>query len=482
MLRSRAGKEGLLGLFALLGLLLFGAIAIWLRGGGLGQKSYKFFVTFGNVSGLQIGSPANYRGVTVGKITNLQAGTNGVEVTIEIESVDLRIPANSTIQTSRYGLIGEAAIDITPPPETLSPQAQAMNPLTDDCNSKLIICNNNRLQGDEGAQLFTSLTKLSKTLSDPDFINNLKTTLKNIARAADRIAILSENLTTTSRIAGKNIDKVSQEVANTSKAVTNTANNASELVENINDLVLENRGNITKSVDEVTQLVGNLNTLVVENRGNVVRTLNSIEQTSNEVRTLAANLQVTVKQVNRTLESPETEQIVKNLDILMANAAETSANIRDVSKKLNDPATILTLQQTLNAARATFENAQKITSDVDELIGDPTFRENLRKLVNGLSTLVSSTQQLGQQVQTAQALESAQQVLVQQLPAQRWQNFNPTVNYSVNNSYSQPYLSDSRLQTLTKFQSPQSPSPVTREQGAGAVGAQGLRPKEQGER
>jgi len=60
------------------------------------------------------------------------------------------------------------------------------------------------------------------------------------------------------------------------------------------------------------------------------------------------------------------------------------------------------LQQTLDSARVTFQNAQKITSDLDELTGDPAFRENIRQLINGLSGLVSSTQQLQQQVEVAE--------------------------------------------------------------------------------
>ena len=54
----------------------------------------------------------------------------------------------------------------------------------------------------------------------------------------------------------------------------------------------------------------------------------------------------------------------------------------------------------------TFQNAQKITSDLDELTGDPALRENLRQLINGLSGLVSSTEQLQQQVEVAQTLDT----------------------------------------------------------------------------
>lgn len=95
-----------------------------------------------------------------------------------------------------------------------------------------------------------------------------------------------------------------------------------------------------------------------------------------------------------------------NLDKVAADAAITSENLREASKTFNDPKTLLTLQQTLQSARVTFENSQKITSDLDDLTGDPAFRENLRRLVNGLSSLVSSGDQLEEQVRLSQALES----------------------------------------------------------------------------
>jgi phospholipid/cholesterol/gamma-HCH transport system substrate-binding protein len=97
---------------------------------------------------------------------------------------------------------------------------------------------------------------------------------------------------------------------------------------------------------------------------------------------------------------------MNNLEVLTANAAVASANLKDISQSLNDPKNIVLLQQTLDSARLTFENAQKITADLDELTGDPTFRQNLLRLVNGLSSLVSSTENLETQVETARVLES----------------------------------------------------------------------------
>ena len=76
-----------------------------------------------------------------------------------------------------------------------------------------------------------------------------------------------------------------------------------------------------------------------------------------------------------------------------------------MTANLNDPKTLLMLQQTLDSARTTFQNTQKITADIDDLTGNPEFRSNLRNLVNGLGKLVSSAEQLEQQAKLAQSIE-----------------------------------------------------------------------------
>ncbi len=414
MLRLRTVREGSVGLFALLGLVLFGGLAIWLRGGLLGKNTYQLFAEFNDVSGLQIGAPVRFRGVTIGQITALKPSSNGVDVTLEIASTDLRIPRTATIQTNRYGLIGEASVDITPPAIPLSPEALAISPTDPNCKSKkLILCNNDRLQGSASSQLSESLTKLGQVYSDPKFVNSLNMATQNAARAADRIAKLSEDLT----ILSKSVRQEIQGVSETSSAIAGAANNASRLTGNLDSVISENRSNLTRTINETSRLINNVNILVLENRGNLVRTVRSIEQTSEQVRLLAENLDTTVTQVNTGLATVDTTKIAQNLETLIANATETSANLREISKNLNDPANLLILQKTLDSARVTFENAQKITADVDELTGDPTVRNNIRKLINGLSTLVSFGEQLDQQVKTAQVLDSVAQELTYYIDA-----------------------------------------------------------------
>jgi phospholipid/cholesterol/gamma-HCH transport system substrate-binding protein len=165
--------------------------------------------------------------------------------------------------------------------------------------------------------------------------------------------------------------------------------------------------------------MNNLNLIVNENRGQVANTLGSIQHTSQEIQALSKNLETSVKQLNTGLDAVNTAQLGKNIDVLMTNAKETSENLKQISENLNNPTILLTVQQTLDSARATFENAQKITADVEQLTGDPAFRNNLRKLVDGLGSLVSSTESLEKQVYVTKVLESASSQLKYQIDVQQ---------------------------------------------------------------
>ncbi len=423
MLRMRTLQEGSVGLFALFGLIVFGSLVVWLRGGILGQKTYQFFADFRDVSGLQIGAPVRYRGVTVGKILGLQPSSNGVKVAVEISSTDLRIPKGSKVQINRYGLIGEASVDITPSRD-LSEDALAIDPTGKDCaKAQQILCNDDQVTGKTGSQLVEALTRLSNAYSDPEFVGNINSAASNISRAGDKIAILSEEVTRLSKAARGQIGGVGSAVRSADQA----AKDASQLMRNVNTVVAENRTDINRTVRSAANLISSLDGLVTENRGNIVNTLNSIESTSDQVRLLAINFGTTVDRVNEGIDEIDMKKLANDLEVLMTNAAQTAQNLQNLSQSLNDPEVIVTIQKTLDSARVTFENTQKITSDVEELTGDPVFRNNIRKLIDGLTNLVAYTEQLEQQVYTAQIVEAvSDQVEYQLFSQQGLKEFSPT--------------------------------------------------------
>ncbi len=383
-MRARAIREGSVGLLLLVGMGLFGGLVLWLRGLNPAGRNYSMTVAFDNTAGMQVGTAVRYRGVRVGRVVDIQANSNDVEVLVEITQPNLRIPDAVLIEANQSGFIGETTIDITPRSE-LTETEQAIDPRSGDCNGSQIICDGDRLTGIVGVSyesLLRSTESLADTLSDPELIADLKATLENAAMFTDRATSLAEELTTLAVTA-------QGEVKPLSTSVQNATDNAAEAAKSIQLTATDARS------------------LLAANQFNITNTLNNLNQGSDRLVFIMDSLATQVQD----------SEFLANLETLSANAAEASFNLRaaslDVSEitgSLNQPENLLLLQQTLESARDVFQGAQKILSDVDELTGDPAVRNQIRQLLNGLTDLLSSTQVLEQQVALAKALAPLSQV------------------------------------------------------------------------
>lgn len=369
-MRSRTIREGSVGLLILLGLGLFGALVLWLRGLSLGSRSYRFFVDFPDATGMQVGSPVRYRGVNVGKIRALQPGVKSATVELEISQATLSIPRDSLILANQSGLIGEATVDITPPPT--APIDVDTNPLARDCIDSLIICDGDRIQGQVGVnftELIRSTIQLTNLFSDPELFANVRSLTKNSSDAAAGVARLTNEVTSLTRA-------VQQELKILSGSANNTTTAVGQAATQIGLTAAEVRG------------------LLATNRLALSGTLDNVNQTSLQLRSVATRIEALSQE----------GEFFQNLEILSANAAAASASLRSLTDSFGSQENLLMLQETLDSARATFQNAQKITADLDELTGDPELRESIRELLRGLNNLVSTTQQLEQQTEVVATL------------------------------------------------------------------------------
>ncbi|NET72299.1 MAG: MCE family protein, partial [Sphaerospermopsis sp. SIO1G2] len=199
---QRTLKEGMVGLLVLIGAGAFGGIFLWLNGINPTSDSYKAVVEFANAGGMQKGSSVRYRGVKVGSISNVTTGANVVEVELEINDPDLKIPANSTIEASQSGLISESIIDIIPPKEEEVPQ-DISGPLDEDCNPGLIICHNlSRLTGEIGVsvdELIRESYRFAEQYNNQEFYNNVNRLLVTSADAASNVANLTKEIQSISK-------------------------------------------------------------------------------------------------------------------------------------------------------------------------------------------------------------------------------------------------------------------------------------------
>ena len=445
-MRSRTVREGSVGFLILVGIGLFGGLVLWLRGVQVGNRSYKFAVEFASAQGMQIGTPIRYRGVAVGKITALQPGSNGVDVTLEIAPGTLVIPRDVVIEANKSGLIGESSIDITP--NSILPESLlTANPVSADCPPE-IICNNSRLKGQAGVtidELIRSTVRLANFYTDPALFNNIKSLAENTATTAKGAAKLTQDLSTLTKTAQAEIKTLNQsvrgdigslnqsvkteiaslnislkgearslnqslkgeastlnqslktEISAVAADISKVASTADTSTKAVSAAAINSANSVTQAANQITLTANQVNSLVTTNRASLVSTLNNINQSSQELQVAVSSLSPTINRINQG-------QLLNNLEVLSANAAQASGNLRDLSSQVNNPATLLLLQQTLDSARATFQNVQKITSDVDDLTGDPAFRNNIRRLFNGLGGLLGSTEQLRQQVKVSQTL------------------------------------------------------------------------------
>jgi phospholipid/cholesterol/gamma-HCH transport system substrate-binding protein len=331
-------------------------------------KKLRAFVTFDNAAGMTPGTPVSYRGVKVGRVVAITPEPQGVTLEIEISPANRLIPSNSTVETIQSGLVGETSINITPLQALPPSNVKIAHPLDPDCNPDIIICNGSKLQGQaqlDVNELIRATTRIANLLSDPQFTANINSVTKNASDALVAVSNLSTN-------------------------VTGLSTDLRQLLQ---------RGSVESTLTSVGAAATEIRSLIATNRTELVGTLTSFRQTSDQLRTTVQGLSPVVDQVRRG-------ELIRNLDVLSANAVKASENLRDFSTNLNNPSSLLELQQLLDSARSVFQNVQKITSDVDELTGDPAFRTNIRDLVNGLRHLISSTEQLQQQAQVAQALDS----------------------------------------------------------------------------
>lgn len=401
----RTLREGSVGLFVLLGLGAFVLIFLWLNRFSSANSSYQAIVEFANAGGMQKGSPVRYRGVKVGSISQILPKANTVDVVIEIASADLIMPRNVLVEANQSGLISESIIDITPK-SALPTGTIIAKPLDKSCNSSLIVCDGSRLQGQVGIsidELIRSTTNLATAYSDPRFYQRVNKLLETSSTAATSFTELSQDF--------RSLSKSLQGQLNTFTATANSVQRATNeltasTTKTVNQLGVT-AGQFSSTANRANNLLSNLDNLVTTNRSGLVSALNNITETSNQLRVTVSSLSPAVNRLTQG-------ELLKNFETLSANAAQASANLRDASKSLNDPKNLVLLQQTLDSARVTFENTQKITSDLDELTGDPAFRQNLRQLVNGLSGLVSSTKQMQEQAKVAVTLDSMKAAVANQ--------------------------------------------------------------------
>ena len=367
-----------MGLLILLGIGLFGGLVLWLRGFNPTNRPYELIAEFEDVMGVQIGTPVMYRGVSVGRVNSIDARSNIVEVGLEITEKELRMPSEVIVETVESGLIGEMSIEISPLAE-LSSAAAEFSPTGRDCDSSMILCDGDRLAGEIGPSyeaLLRSASDLTELFADPELLAQLKETLATVTATSENAGRLAQQATLLTQQAQAEIAPLSSAALRATDSATLAA------------------AQVASTAEGFSLTASELNTLIGENRGVLIDTLSNVQAASVQLRNATNSLTPTL----------ERGELIGNLETLVANASAASEDLQVITASLNTPTNLVLLQQTLESARDALMSAQKVMADVDEITGDPAVREQIRNLINGLGSLVSSTQSLEQHSEVASAL------------------------------------------------------------------------------
>jgi phospholipid/cholesterol/gamma-HCH transport system substrate-binding protein len=401
---SRLRREGSVGLLLIAGLLVLGGGVLWIKDFSIGNRSYTVLVNFPKVVGVQTGSTVYYRGVKVGRVLEMIPETNGVQLKISINPANLKIPSNSTFTIDQVSLLGESVLNINQLSQEESTNiTTAFSPLDRNCDRTQILCEGSNVKGEDGVNtdsLIRSMMKLTKTYTNPEFTDPIKKASTDFSAASRDFSELARSLR--KELNGQ--EGTAQNLARTVQSIGGAAESFRGTAQEFGAVATQAQGTTTQA----TQALIQINDLLATNRTTLVSTLDNLNATSGGLRDSVTKLSPTVDRLSNG-------QVIRNLEVLSSNAAIASSNLKDVSQALNSPANLTLLQQTLESARATFQNVQKITADLDDVTGDPKTRANLKNMINGLGKLVATTEQLQKQAEYAQVLPALQAHTEQQV-------------------------------------------------------------------
>lgn len=360
----RTRQEGAVGLLILAGLGLFGGLIAWIQSVGFGQQRYRVVVEFEDAKGMQVGAVLRYRGVEIGKAVAIRPTSRSVEVEVEVTAATLRIPGDSIVEAQSAALLGEKYMDIITQDE-LDDEESLPLPTDPSCNPEVIVCEGSVLVGVAPADL-TDLIRSSNQIAEL-FTNPL------IVAALEEFASGAGEATA---------------------GLTDITNGFAELTTSLNaemDNLSTTISDVGGAAVEIQATAVEARSVLEDNRPALAQTLKGFNGASDGLIALMGDLSPAVRRVTQG-------EMIENLETLSKNLRQASAQLVIAGRAINSAENSQMLQDLLESARATFQNTQKITTDLDELTGDPKLRDDVRRLLQGVGELFGAADQLDRQI------------------------------------------------------------------------------------
>lgn len=360
---SKAAKVRL-GIFLTIGAILIIIFAAVVAGSRLVEKKDIYYIQFEDysVSGLQVGSSVNYRGIKIGRVEDIKINPKDVTKIIIKISVNRGTPIKKDAEAVLIltGITGLKNVEIRggtneakllKPKSYIKPGTTMLEDISEQAKSivdkiDMIAANLNEITGKENQQnIATILEQTSLILKDTH--ENLATTMQSISRIANNTADLTDELS-------KDLGAVTDNLTKNLDAITNSATsniqNVSEtsqaslisITNNVNQQLVDLTGRLEQSLQQLTSdgsaLIQNANlqvTTVGEHSDQMVL------ETTREILTISTNINKALDQVNSILYTPGFDSLMTNLGKLSGELSR--ANLQGMVSELST-----TIQKTGN--------------------------------------------------------------------------------------------------------------------------------------
>lgn len=297
------------GLFTLIGAALFIYIALFLNHVTLFAPPQNTIVgQFENVTGLKEGNTIRYSGVPIGKVKDIAVGTDGVTVTMKVDSKH-KIPTDSKFSIQTDGILGEKFVSIEPG------------------KSRELLHNGSHIDGisksnvDEAVgQMNKVLVQAEKLLGSINAIVGTKETksdfqaaISNANQLTYNLVLATSQMNTLMQRNTSNIDSIANNMVALSQNMANITNQMDKTLKNL-DGKGESSENLKEILKNLKETTANLNELTKN-----VNKVAADQQVLNDVKTTIHNTAILTSKL--TGEGPHKGEGGSNIFDISAGAS-----------------------------------------------------------------------------------------------------------------------------------------------------------------
>ena len=222
----RSLRDSIVGFSLLGGILIFTFFSFWLKGVKLSSKNWYLFAEFNNASGLSKKSPVTYRGILVGSIEDILFTNESIKAKIVLNNPEIILPRPAFARVVTNSFLGgdvQVALETS---EKIIPKNIA-NPISENCNTKLIICQGDTITGKQLSSLSNITNKISQLLKE----SNQENLIENLINSIEQFDSTQENLDELIYLSKQEILRVKPLI----NEVTIAANNLNNILSTINN-------------------------------------------------------------------------------------------------------------------------------------------------------------------------------------------------------------------------------------------------------